>query len=149
MAVRLPELRNLNEEGLPKPFDSLFKTLKGFVRELGLTLEQEFDRVEGALDTSTNLTTEGFVTVTADYVAGQRSVILVDTSAGNVEVTLPDPTEVVRSEYVIKKITSGTETLSVVADGGANIDGASSYSTAATTFPTVRVFSDGTQYWSI
>jgi len=121
--------------------------IRDYIRDLCLTLEQEFDKVEDALNADVNLVYESFITITADYSAGQRSNILVDTSSGNITITLPKALEVKRAVYYIKKTTTDANTLTVEAEGGSLIDGAATYVTSATNLPSIRLFSDGDNYW--
>jgi hypothetical protein len=72
-------------------------------------------------------------TVAADYAAGDGDhTILVDASAGPVTVTLPSVLPAAGGQnpgriYVVKKIDDGPNVVTVVAAGGASIDGAAAY----------------------
>ena len=74
---------------------------------------------------------------------------LIDTTSGNVTITLPaassDPALAVK--FTVKRKTGGVNTLTLATEGG-NIDGAATYSLAAQ-YLKVTVLSDGTDYWTI
>lgn len=72
----------------------------------------------------------------------------VDTSGGNVTVTLPAATEVTADIiYTVKRTTGGANTLTVTTGGG-NIDGAASQ-TINTQYASYSYVSDGENYWII
>jgi hypothetical protein len=73
--------------------------------------------------------------------------VLVDTSLGDVTVTLPDPASCAGREYVIKRITGGGNTLTVDGNGG-DIDGSATISLHGL-FDYQRVIGDGTDWWLI
>ena len=70
------------------------------------------------------LPVEDVVSVTADYTAGRESVILVDTTGGNITVTLPLSSHIYGWRWTVKKIAAGN-TLTVAATSPDTIDGAS------------------------
>jgi len=83
-------------------------------------------------------------TITATTVISARSgTILVDTTAGNVTVTLPAN----GLTYRIKRITGGTNTLTVATAAG-NIDNAATAS-IKNQYESVTLKSDGTDYWIV
>jgi len=72
----------------------------------------------------------------------------VDTTGGNVTVTLPDASNVTADTvFVIKRTTAGVNTLTV-ATGSGNIDGSATYS-LPNQYDRVAVVSDGANYWII
>ena len=72
----------------------------------------------------------------------------VDTTGGNVTITLPDATEVAAdTRFVVKRTTAGANTLTV-ATGGGNIDGAATKS-MPTQYDKFTFVSDGTNYWIV
>jgi hypothetical protein len=90
-----------------------------------------------------------FPTVTVDTLLGPsfRSV-LVDTSLGNIIITLPDPSTIIGEEFLVKRITAGFETVTVFVEGAAgDIEGLPSAAVAAN--ECVRFKSDGTNYWIV
>ena len=83
-------------------------------------------------------------TITATTVVTARSgTILVDTTAGNVTVTLPANGLV----YRIKRITGGANTLTIATASG-NIDNAATASLAIQ-YESVTLKSDGTDFWVV
>ena len=67
-------------------------------------------------------------TITANYTAtADDYMFLVDTTAGSVTISLPDPTGLSGKEFVIKKITSGNQ-VTIDTVGTAKIDGADTHS---------------------
>jgi hypothetical protein len=83
-------------------------------------------------------------TITATTVISARSgTILVDTTAGNVTVTLPANGLV----YRIKRITAGANTLTIATASG-NIDDAATAS-LKNQYESVTLKSDGTDYWIV
>lgn len=86
-------------------------------------------------------------TKTADYTIDPLldRVILVDASGGSVTISLPDAADADTVEYVIVAIVTGND---VVVDtvGSANINGSSSVTTS-TQYVSIRVVSDGTNYF--
>jgi hypothetical protein len=63
------------------------------------------------------------VLVTVDHVMGAESIVLVDASAGAVDVTIPDITTRVGDELVVMKIDSSTNIVTVTPAGGDTIAG--------------------------
>lgn len=89
-----------------------------------------------------------FTTVTANASVGvPDGVILVDTTGGNITVTVPDAATVKGAEIVIKRTTAGANTLTV-ATGGGNIDGTATISINVQ-YRAIRIKSDGANYWVI
>ena len=84
------------------------------------------------------------ITITATTVVTARSgTILVDTTAGDVTVTLPAN----GLTYRIKRITAGANTLTVATAAG-DIDGAAT-ATIATQYESITLKSDGADYWIV
>lgn len=87
-------------------------------------------------------------TITANYTAtADDYMFLVDTTAGAVTISLPDPTGLSGKTFIVKKITSGNQ-VTIDTVGTAKIDGADTHSQnpiySAHTFTT-----DGTNYFII
>jgi hypothetical protein len=70
---------------------------------------------------------------------------LIDTTAGNVTVNLPDATTSVGYLFTVKRTTAGANTLTVQADSG-NIDGVAT-ALLPTQYDSLTFRSDGTDYW--
>lgn len=83
------------------------------------------------------------------FTDGQGNVFwFVDTTSGNVTVTLPDATTVTPdTRFTVKRTTAGVNTLTVDTGGG-NIDGAASKS-MATQYDKYTFVSDGSNYWIV
>lgn len=71
----------------------------------------------------------------------------IDTTAGNVNVSLPEPDEGVSKIYTVKRKTGGANTLTVTPVSG-TIDGAASHS-ITTQYESYSYVSDGDNYWII
>jgi hypothetical protein len=85
----------------------------------------------------------------ATTLATTDDILLVDTSGGAVTVTLPDPTTVAVKRYLLKKTSSGANSLSAVNGGGAwTIDGASSKATT-TAYGAITVIPGGPGLWIV
>ena len=87
-------------------------------------------------------------TITANYTATKDDyMFLVNTTAGAVTISLPDPTGLSGKTFIVKKITSGHQ-VTIDTVGTAKIDGADTHSQnpiySAHTFTT-----DGTNYFII
>ena len=77
-----------------------------------------------------------------------RKYWFVDTTSGNVTITLPNAADVTPdTPYIVKRTTAGVNTLTVTTGGG-NIDGAATKS-MPTQYDTFTFVSDGTNYWIV
>lgn len=86
--------------------------------------------------------------VTATYSAAfADEVILVDTTGGNVTITLPDATRISGKMYRIKRLTGGVNTLTVAGSGASTIDGAASISMPAQ-WASKTLITDGTDWFT-
>lgn len=63
------------------------------------------------------------IVVTADHVMGTESIVLVDASAGPVDVTLPQMSDRFGDELVVMKTDSSSNTVTVLPTGGDTIEG--------------------------
>lgn len=79
------------------------------------------------------------------------NIILVDASFNNVTVTLPDAgdswdaTFMVSKTYMVKRIDTSANTVMVLPQGAATLDGQPDASLSAYAY--IRVFTDGTNWW--
>jgi hypothetical protein len=80
------------------------------------------------------------------YTAADEAVILVTAA---VAITLPSASTVTGRMYYIKKAYGTTGTVTINAATGDTIDGASSQTLTGTTYPSLRIVSDGTTKWWI
>ena len=71
-------------------------------------------------------------------------MVLCNATSGAVVVTLPTATGIARREYIIKKIDSSANTVSITS--AVNIDGASTY-TITSQYNSIKVKSNGTQWY--
>ena len=83
------------------------------------------------------------------FTDGQGNVYwFIDTTGGNVTVTLPDATTVAADTiFTVKRTTGGANTLTVATDAG-TIDGSATHS-IPTQYSCYSYISDGDNYWII
>lgn len=74
-----------------------------------------------------------------------NGTVLVDTTAGNVTITLPNATTNTGKSFIMKRITAGGNTLTI-ATGGGTIDGSATVSMPLQ-YESLTMQSDGTNYW--
>lgn len=112
------------------------------LRLWGQTVDND-NRFLNTTAVATRATTETTVAVmpVSDY------MLLVDTSAGNTTVSLPDATKVKNRTFAVKRTTGGADTLTVSAVSG-DIDGASS-DTLVDQYACRIYKSDGVNYWIV
>jgi hypothetical protein len=86
--------------------------------------------------------------ITSDTDAGPNDgLFLVDTTAGEVTVTLPDPGDVLGREFTIKKITGGPNCALVRATNG-SVERTGVYCLLKQ-YAAITVKSDGVEYWIV
>jgi len=89
-----------------------------------------------------------FSEVTVDTLVGfAGGFYLVDTTGGNIAITLPDATLVLGREFVVKRKTAGANTLTITPTSG-TIDGAVNLA-IVDQYSTVTFKSDGTDYFIV
>jgi len=71
------------------------------------------------------------VTVTANYTVTTEDHVLVDASAGDITVTLPNPQATTTKPVAVKRIDTSANVVTIVSIGGENIDGAASVNVPA------------------
>jgi len=87
-------------------------------------------------------------TVTSNTTLGaDHHVVLVNASDGSRTITLPDATTCAGRQYIIKKIDSSSNTVTVSPQSGQTIDGQSSVNITAQ-YGIVRVVSDGSNWYT-
>ena len=87
-----------------------------------------------------------FSTVTVSTAIGPADgFVLVDTTGGNITITLPDATTVLGREFTVKRTTAGANVLTVATVAGL-IDTFASV-TIMTQYTALRFKSDGTDFW--
>lgn len=75
-------------------------------------------------------------------------IVLVDASGGNRTITLPDATDCSGRQYIIKKIDSSTNTVTIAPQTGQTIDGQSSV-VLSSQYQLVKIVSDGQKWFKI
>lgn len=117
-------------------FDQVWRTLRLWMNSV--VSQSQSEVAELAIETTT---------ATSVTVSLSGNTYLIDTTAGSVTVTLPDPSTVVGRTFIIKRITGGGNTLTIQGTSG-NIDGAASVSISVQ-YNSLTFKSDGTNYWLI
>ena len=110
--------------------------------------------LSGSVTLTDLLTTKGIATnyaaKTADYTTTSDDVIVgVDTSGGAVTITLASATVTAGRIVIIKDVggSAGTNNITIATEGSETIDGAAS-STISSNYGVVRLFSDGTNWFT-
>lgn len=87
--------------------------------------------------------------ISADYTAQLYDcVLIVDASGGAVTVTLPSASNAKAQMFVVKRVDSSANAVTVAAQVGETIDGAASVA-LSTQYERIVIISDGTQWWRI
>lgn len=118
--------------------------LIGLTRILRLYFTGQVDVKDPVL---TALSTIGTYTASASVGNVDGGVILVDTTAGAVTITLPAASKSKDYSFTVKRITATANGVTVTATSG-NIDGGASV-TIGTQYKALTFKSDGTNYWII
>jgi len=115
-------------------------------RKTGVGMEEIF-RMVGATEPFMQLTSLGYgvKTVTAAYTAAYDAVIRCDASAGAFTVSLPTASGIKGKAYLIKKVDSSANAVTIDPYGTETIDGAATV-TLASQYDSVIVVSDGTNW---
>lgn len=140
MSIRLPDVPALSD-------NVLYEYLIDLVR----TLQNELNRVKSDRDVLLNRLTMGFSShVSSGNADPDNSVILVDSSASAVLVSLPDPLGVKGRVFNVKKIDSNTNQITIeCATAGITIDGVVSVAINGSAKSCITCYSDGSNYWII
>lgn len=100
--------------------------------------------VEGAMSTAIKtVSTAGTYTVTP-----RDSTLLVNATGGSITILLPACSGCTGRMYVIKRIDSSGNSISVTSDGGELIDGSATYS-LTTIYQKIKVQTNGANWWII
>lgn len=111
---------------------------------VGTTSTTSRFHIEGAMSTAIKtLSTSGTYTVTP-----RDSTLLVDTTTGVITVSLPTCADCTGRIYVIKKVDSSGNNVTITSVGGELIDGLSTYP-LTTQYQVIRVQSNGVNWWII
>ena len=84
---------------------------------------------------------------TSTILSATEGTVLVDTTGGNITITLPNATSNEGKEFTVKRITAGANTLTIDTSGG-NIDDSATIS-MPTLYESLTMQSDGTDYWIV
>ena len=134
MRVRLPDVPK-NAEGFTS-----------YAEELNRTLEQTIDIIVSSTESRINVQSMSLETTDVSGNLGKNSVILVDSSAGNVAITLPPPVDEYRSVYIVKKISTDANNVTIAARDSGDVEGVAIYTLPAGNYPSIHVISDGYNY---
>lgn len=99
-----------------------------------------YDRVQTAYVLVDSATVTTYIVLNTDH------VIYVNTTTAPVTLTLPDPAQEPGREYIVKKITTSVNAITLSPAVG-NVEGAASYAFGGGALTPVRVHSDGTAWW--
>jgi hypothetical protein len=105
--------------------------------------QQELDRLHG--DPFNAWTVE---TVTVSTTLTNENTVLVDTTGGNIVITLPAASDNENKVYNVKRITGGGNSLTITPDGVDTIDGAAN-KTISSQWGVYTIVSDGTGWFII
>ena len=85
-------------------------------------------------------------TITSNTTLSSHNYILANASSGNITITLPDATTCQGRGYIIKKIDSSSNTITIDGNGSQTIDG-SLTQTLSTQYEVIRIISDGNNWY--
>lgn len=124
------------------PVDVLTRAEKGDILEY-----DELDKNFTDLQDAVNASRPEFVSVTsASYTPSNLRVMLVDATASDIDINLPDPSTNANKEYIVKRVDGTANVVTINPNGSETIDGDSSVS-VNTQWETVRLFSDGSNWF--
>ena len=99
--------------------------------------------------TNTGVEEYGFITISANYTASDKSYIFADTSSSNIKITLPSAALSIGATYVIKKLTNDSQYVRITASDNINGDPDVYLKDLYTVRPSLEVISDGTTWRKI
>jgi hypothetical protein len=139
VARRLPEFSYTDNQNL-----------ESYLHDLVRLLHVMFDEFEEDINQKSVTEKHGYRTLTeSQNMPRDVSIVLCDATSGPITITLPDPYEAMGETYYIKKINTGANNVTIEVEGGGHIDTITSYSLIGAARPSVKIFSDGTEYWVI
>jgi len=155
---RLPALRKRHQVALSQRIAEihdprqLAPTLQRVLERLSKTVElalADIERTLAGLLTPTVGYSRKFTTVAAATTLGpSHDVLLVDATSGALTITLPAVSGSGERQYVIKKIDSSGNAVTVDGNASETIDGATT-SVLSSQYDTVRVGCDGSAWWTL
>ena len=89
----------------------------------------------------------GFQTVSSNTILGNHSIVLADTSSDNITITLPYAGNVIGRQYQIKK--TATSNSVWISGGGSLIDDTSPIELPQSNMASIKLLSDGSQWYVI
>lgn len=103
----------------------------------------------GVTGASSHIDNEGVITVGVDVTLDDNyRTVPVDASGANRTITLPTAASAKWRKYIIKKIDSSVNTVTIDADGAETIDGALTF-VLTVQYQAIEIQSDGTTWWII
>jgi len=100
------------------------------------------------LQDSVNIARPETVTITTSYTATSKYVILADTTAGNITITLPSAFGLKDVRYWVRKVDSAASTVTIDPTGSETIDGSLTKVISAQWTGT-EIISDGSNWFSL
>jgi len=97
-------------------------------------------------DVNTSVSCGAIRTVTGSTTLTDSDYMILVNSESNVTLTLPSASSTTRREYVIKKISTSTATVTIDPNASELIDGASTY-VIGSSYVSIKVKSNGTSWW--
>lgn len=98
------------------------------------------------LDVNTSVSTGAITTVTGNATLDATNYMVLVDNASNAVITLPAAASVTRREYVVKKISTNSATVTIDPNGSELIDGAATY-TLNSSYVSIKLKSDGTSWY--
>ena len=103
-----------------------------------ISVNQKADKIK---QTKT-ITSSQTITTSDEY-------IFCDAFGGAITVTLPTAADAIGLTFTIKKINTGSNNVTVDANGSETIDGSATQSLTGSSRPSITIISDGTQWWEV
>lgn len=132
----------------PEPPANLPRELQDYLNELTRSLQyydaEIFSQDGGFVFDTSRLTPN--TPITSDYTMGVNdALLLVDTTGGDIDITLPDPLEANQKTFIIKKVDSNAASTITVSGTGSEMP----ISLTGDTNPTAVVYSNGEEFISL
>lgn len=117
--------------------------------ENGVALSHtEMDANMTALQDGVNAAHLEAIDANSNYTVASNRVIIADATAGGFTVTLPLAANAIDMEFVVKKVDSSVNVVTVTAQGAETIDGATTVTLTAQ-WGKVRIFCDGIDFYLV
>lgn len=130
----------------PPPLDDV--RLSAWLWELRRTVESNSFSVEHSLNALKTAVTEttAAITATSYSVTDDDFLILADATGGAITLNLPPAALVLYHVFIIKRLNSGVNSVTIDGDGAETIDGALTF-VLSNQYDSINIISDGTAYW--